>query len=1172
MASKSRIGAQSTARALAPPTTSPDARTGRTAPPLRFVSAASLFDGHDAAINMIRRLLQSHGAEVIHLGHNRSVAEIVRAAVQEDADAIAASSYQGGHNEYFAYMVDMLRELGCEHIRVIVGGGGTIAPHEVEALQHYGVERIYTPEDGRKLGLDGMIDDVFARVRSASKPVYAPRPLNARDHAQIARAITLLENAAPDDGEADRLRAAVGRARTRAPVVGITGSGGAGKSSLTDELLARLTRQFPDRQIAVVAMDPTRRRSGGALLGDRIRMNSLASDSIFMRSLATRRQHLATSAVLKDVIELYQAAGFDLVIVETAGTGQADSEIVDLVDVSLYVMTGEYGAASQLEKIDMLDFADLIVLNKSDKRGSQDSLRDVRKQWRRNHPAQARLADADLPVFPTVASRFNDPGVNRLFAALCGRLASLEGEGREETAASWPAVAPEPAEPTPREPLIPGSRVRYLAEIARAGRAAREATERQAVAARRAYGLHQALQALADAGLPAPLERYGEQALTDPDVDATRRELRAAYNRALEEVGSEGVGELKAWPSRVRAATSDSYSYRVRDREVKGDNYTETLSRQRVPKIAVPRFADWGEQLRFIRSENLPGFYPYTGGVYPYRREAEDPTRMFAGEGAPERTNRRFHYLARGGNAVRLSTAFDSTTLYGEDPDTRPDIYGRTGNSGVSVATLDDMKKLYSGFDLTLPSTSVSMTINGPAPMILAMFMNTAVDQRVERHLRAEGRWSEAQRRIEALHREAAERGLAPPAYKGERPAGHDGSGLALLGVTGDQLLEREVYERIRSETLQAVRGTVQADILKEDQAQNTCIFSTEFALRMMGDVQQYFIDRRVRNFYSVSVSGYHIAEAGANPVSQLAFTLANGFTIVEYYLARGMAIDDFAPNLSFFFSNGMDPEYAVIGRVARRIWARAMRDLYRGGPRSQMLKYHVQTSGRSLHAREISFNDIRTTLQALYALFDNCNSLHTNAYDEALTTPTEESVRRAVAIQLIINRELGLNKTQNPWQGSFALEYLTDLVEEAVYREFEALAERGGVLGAMETMYQRGKIQEESLYYETKKHDGSLPIVGVNTFLSKSDGAQEHAGTTLIRSTEEEKQDQVAAVRAFQARNAERAPAALERLGRVAAEGGNVFAELMESVKVCSLGQISRALYEVGGRYRRNM
>ena len=1138
-------------------------------PPLRFVSAASLFDGHDAAINMIRRLLQAHGAEVVHLGHNRSVADIVRAAIQEDADAIAVSSYQGGHNEYFAYMVDMLRERGYEHVRVVVGGGGTISPEEIAALERRGVEKIYTPEDGRQMGLNGMIDDVFARLSAVPKPKYEFRPLNARDHGHVARTISILEGAEENGVAGEQIRRALSRSRHKAPVIGITGTGGAGKSSLTDELLGRLVRAFPDLQIAVVAMDPTRRRSGGALLGDRIRMNSLAAESIFMRSLATRRQNLATSAVLKEVIELYKAAGFDLVIVETAGIGQSDTEIVDLVDLSLYVMTSEYGAASQLEKIDMIDYADMIVLNKSEKRGAEDSLRDVRKQWRRNHPDKAKLADGDIPVFPTIASRFNDPGVNRLFAAICHELAG-KAIGRE--AGAWTVTDVGPTELTRREPLIPGSRTRYLADIVQQGRNLRVRIEEQVEAARRAFGMYEALKALRDAQLPGELERFPDAALTDSAADSTRRELRAAYNKALDEVGADAVGELKAWPARVRSATDDTYAYKVRDKVVKGENYTESLSHQRVPKLAVPKFRDWGEILHFILTENLPGAFPYTGGVYPYRREEEDPTRMFAGEGPPERTNRRFHYLAGGHGAARLSTAFDSTTLYGEDPDTRPDVYGRTGNSGVSIATLDDMKKLYSGFDLCLPSTSVSMTINGPAPMLLAMFMNTAIDQRAERYLKAEGHWSAAQRKIEALHKDAAERGCALPTYKGELPKGHDDTGLALLGVTADQLLEPEIYARIKSEALQAVRGTVQADILKEDQAQNTCIFSTEFALRMMGDVQAYFIDKKVRNFYSVSISGYHIAEAGANPISQLAFTLANGFTIVEYYLARGMKIDDFAPNLSFFFSNGMDPEYAVIGRVARRIWARAMRDLYRAGPRSQMLKYHIQTSGRSLHAREISFNDIRTTLQALYALFDNCNSLHTNAYDEALTTPTEESVRRAVAIQLIINRELGLNKNQNPWQGSFAIEYLTDLVEEAVYKEFESLSERGGVLGAMETMYQRGKIQEESLYYETRKHDGTLPIVGINTFLSKSDATEEHKGAELIRSTDQEKQDQVAAVRTFQARNVATSPAALRKLQQVASSGGNVFAELMESVKVCSLGQISHALYEVGGQYRRNM
>ncbi|MGQ0836303.1 MAG: methylmalonyl-CoA mutase family protein, partial [Gammaproteobacteria bacterium] len=1049
------------------------------AAPLRFVSAASLFDGHDAAINMIRRLLQSQGAEVIHLGHNRSVADIVRAAIQEDADGIAVSSYQGGHNEYFAYMVDMLRELESSHIRVIVGGGGTISPDEIAALEKHGVERIYTPEDGRKLGLRGMIEDVFTRVRSARRPQYEPRPLNPRDHRQIARTISVLEAGGEGNAHIEQVRRMLGRARQHVPVIGVTGTGGAGKSSLNDELLQRFARFFPDRQIAVVAMDPTRRRSGGALLGDRIRMNSLASESIFMRSLATRRQHLATSAVLRDVIELYRAAAFDLIVVETAGIGQSDTEIVDLVDLSLYVMTSEYGAASQLEKIDMLDFADFTVLNKFEKRGGEDSLRDVRKQWRRNHIDRAKLPDPDVPVFPTIASRFNDPGVNRLFAAICGRLDAL---GSAQSAApgtkSWSVKDVGPVEFVSRDPLIPGSRSRYLAEIAQNGRGSRERIEEQAQSARLAFSHYESLKALRDAALPGPLDRYGETALDDGAADPTRRELRAAYNRALDAIGAEGVGELKAWPARVKSVRDDTFSYKVRDRLVTGENYTETLSRQRIPKLAVPRVQDWGEILHFILTENLPGAYPYTGGVYPYRREEEDPTRMFAGEGPPERTNQRFHYLSRGHEATRLSTAFDSTTLYGEDPDTRPDIYGRTGNSGVSIATLDDMKKLYSGFDLCLPSTSVSMTINGPAPMILAMFMNTAIDQRIERWLRADGRWPAAQKRVAEAHREIAERGATAPAYKGTLPEGHDGTGLALLGLSGDRIVDRETYEKVKAEALSLVRGTVQADILKEDQAQNTCIFSTEFALRMMGDVQQYFIDNRVRNFYSVSISGYHIAEAGANPISQLAFTLSNGFTIVEYYLARGMKIDDFAPNLSFFFSNGMDPEYAVIGRVARRIWARAMRDLYRAGPRSQMLKYHIQTSGRSLHAREIQFNDIRTTLQALYALFDNCNSLHTNAYDEALTTPTEESVRRAVAIQLIINRELGLNKNQNPWQGSFLVDYLTDLVEEAVYKEFESLSERGGALGAMETKYQRGKIKEESLYNETRKHDRSLPRV----------------------------------------------------------------------------------------------
>jgi methylmalonyl-CoA mutase len=1139
--------------------------------PLRFVSAASLFDGHDAAINMIRRLLQAHGAEVVHLGHNRSVADIVRAAIQEDADAIAVSSYQGGHNEYFTYMVDMLREKGASHIRVVVGGGGTIAPHEVEALEAHGVEKVYTPEDGRRLGLDGMIEDVFRRVRAAQKPPFNFSPLNLRDHSQLARAISVLE-ASAGESSADPIRKAIANTKHRPPVIGLTGTGGAGKSSLNDELLQRFLRHFPDRNIAVIAMDPTRRRSGGALLGDRIRMNSLvAADNVFMRSLATRRQHLATSAVLSDVIGLMKLAGFDLIVVETAGIGQSDTEIADLVDLSVYVMTSEYGAASQLEKIDMLDYADVIVLNKFEKRGAEDALRDVRKQWRRNHRERAHLPDDQVPVFPTIASRFNDPGVNRLFAELCKRL-----DAKTE-ASKWHVEDPGPIEFVSRDPLIPANRSRYLAEIAAEGRRVRGNIEAAVEAASRAFGLYESLKALHDAALPAPLDRYPDEALNDSSADATRRELRAAYNHALDEIGAANIAELKRWPERVRSVSDEKYSYKVRDRIVEGDNYTVSLSGNSLPKIAVPRYRDWGETLRFILNENLPGSYPYTAGVYPYRRAQEDPIRMFAGEGGPERTNRRFHYLARGQAATRLSTAFDSATLYGEDPDVRPDIYGRIGNSGVSIATLDDMKKLYSGFDLCAPNTSVSMTINGPAPIILAMFMNTAIDQRVERFLREQGRWADAERRIAELHDAIRARGVEVPRYEGSLPDGHDGSGLALLGLTSDQLiapgvLTAEEHARIAAEALSQVRGTVQADILKEDQAQNTCIFSTEFALRMMGDVQQYFIDRKVRNFYSVSISGYHIAEAGANPITQLAFTLANGFTIVEYYLARGMKIDDFAPNLSFFFSNGMDAEYAVIGRVARRIWARAMRDRYGANARSQMLKYHIQTSGRSLHAQEIQFNDIRTTLQAMYALFDNCNSLHTNAYDEALTTPTEESVRRAVAIQLIINRELGLNKNENPWQGSFFLEYLTDLVEETVYKEFESLSERGGVLGAMETMYQRSKIQEESMYYEKLKHDGTLPLIGVNTFLSEHDPAETHKSIPLFRSTQAEKDFQVAAVRAFQARHAAEAPEALARLKRCATSGGNVFGELMNAVKVCSLGQITHALYEVGGQYRRNV
>ncbi|MCA1798502.1 MAG: methylmalonyl-CoA mutase family protein [Xanthomonadaceae bacterium] len=1140
-----------------------------TGTPLRFITAASLFDGHDAAINIIRRLLQGHGAEVIHLGHNRAVAEIVRAALQEDADGIAVSSYQGGHMEYFKYMVDMLREADAEHIRIVVGGGGTIAPHEIAELEAYGVEKIYSPDDGMRMGLEGMIDDVFVRVRNWQRPNFKPGRPEPGDHQQIGRTISLLEQLAPVDGDRslDGLRRVWRESDHRPPIIGITGTGGAGKSSLTDELLNRFLQAFPDLRIAVLAVDPTRRRTGGALLGDRIRMNSLADDRIFMRSVATRRAHLATSEVLEDTIQFLRSCGFGLILVETAGIGQSDSEVVDLVEFPVYVMTSEYGAASQLEKIDMLDFAEIVVLNKFEKRGAEDALRDVRKQWKRNQKA-FKMPDEQVPVFPTIASQFNDPGVNRLFVALLTRMV----EKLKLDPKAWRIDLDLQVEGSGRAALVPPQRTRYLAEIAEQGREVHGDIAARCDAASLAQSLYQALEVLEDPELPQPLDAFAPPKEIAVRSTAPTHEqfkpLRERYNQALEDIGAEGLKLLRGWPKLKESVTADTYSYTVREREITGENYTESLSRLKVPKIAVPRSRDWGDLLLFLMEENLPGHYPYTAGVYPYRRLAEDPARMFAGEGTPERTNRRFHYVARGQPATRLSTAFDSVTLYGEDPDERPDIYGRIGNSGVSIATVDDMKKLYSGFDLCAPTTSVSMTINGPAPMILAMFMNAAIDQRIERHLKETGEWDAARKKAGK-----AFAGYATPQYDGDLPSGHDGVGLDTLGIAGDRLVDAETYAKLKAEAMSQVRGTVQADILKEDQAQNTCIFSTDFALRMMGDMQAHFSANGVRNFYSVSISGYHIAEAGANPISQLAFTLANGFTIVEYYLARGMPIDDFAPNLSFFFSNGMDPEYAVIGRVARRIWARAMRERYGASARSQMLKYHIQTSGRSLHAQEIQFNDIRTTLQALYALYDNCNSLHTNAYDEAITTPTEESVRRALAIQLVINRELGLNKNENPLQGAFIIDELTDLVEEAVYAEFERISERGGVLGAMETMYQRGKIQEESLHYEALKHDGRLPIVGVNTFMPH-EGEEQDADVEvqLIRSTEEEKQQQITNIRAFHARHAAEADAALAKLQQVARAGGNVFEELLESVKVCSLGQISGALYAVGGRYRRNM
>jgi methylmalonyl-CoA mutase len=1134
------------------------------ATPLRFVTAASLFDGHDAAINIMRRLIQAQGAEVIHLGHNRSVLDIVRAAIQEDADGIAISSYQGGHNEFFKYMIDQLRERGAGHIRVFGGGGGTITLNEISELEAYGIERIYNPDDGMKMGLVEMIEDLMQRTTKSRIPTKYPGQLELDNARTIANVISALEDEVFSEAELTLKRREWQGAKKQAPVVGITGTGGAGKSSVTDELLNRFGQSFPDMKIAVLAVDPTRRRTGGALLGDRIRMNSLRNENMYMRSMATRRQHLATSIILKDAISFLKSAGFDLVLVETAGIGQSDSEIVDLVDLPVYVMTSDFGAQSQLEKIDMLDYAELVVLNKFDKRAAEDALRDVRKQWKRNHLA-FHATDDEIPVYPTIASQFNDPGITWMFANLCRLLAAK----LDLPAESWtPKIDTEIKQPKATV-LIPGNRTRYLSEIADQGRLINAEIVLQAEAASRAQNYFESLAALEDQALPARFDLYPDRDLlagTSPP-DRTLLLLRQRYNDAMRSLSSEAVQLLKNWPKQKHGLRTEQYAYEVRGREITGKNFKESLSRLQIPKIGMPRDTDWGELLSFLMRENLPGYYPYTAGVFPYRRSGEDPIRMFAGEGTPERTNRRFHLLANGQPAVRLSTAFDSVTLYGEDPHTRPDIYGKVGNSGVSIATLDDMKKLYSGFDLCAPNTSVSMTINGPAPMMLAFFMNAAIDQQVELYLHKHGRWEEAKKTIEAHFSNRLQ-----PHYCGELPQGNNALGLALLGITGDKLVDADTYAKIKAETLTRVRGTIQADILKEDQAQNTCIFSTEFAMRMMGDIQQYFVDHGVRNFYSVSISGYHIAEAGANPISQLAFTLSNGFTIVEYYLARGMNIDEFAPNLSFFFSNGMDPEYTAIGRVARRIWARAMRERYGANRRSQMLKYHIQTSGRSLHAQEIQFNDIRTTLQALYALFDNCNSLHTNAFDEAITTPTEESVRRAVAIQMIINKELGLNFCENPWQGSFIVDELTDLVEEAVYQEFERISERGGVLGAMDTMYQRSKIQDESLYYENLKHDGTLPIVGVNTFLPPDGGHGEVGAIKLMRSTEFERDQQVTNVENFRLAHREEGESQLVHLQQMARERNNTFEALIEAAKTCSLGSMSHSLYDVGGEYRRNM
>ncbi len=1106
---------------------------------IRIVTAASLFDGHDAAINIMRRIMQKSGAEIIHLGHNRSALEIVDTAIQEDAQGIAITSYQGGHNEYFKYIYDLLKEKGAGQIKIFGGGGGTILPSEIEELQSYGIAKIYSPDDGREMGLQGMINDVIRKCDFSIGETLNGEldELNTSYYGNISRVITAFENYQDlHEDIIDDIHSKAAEINT--PVLGITGTGGAGKSSMVDELVRRFLLSYPDKKIAIISVDPSKRKTGGALLGDRIRMNSIRNDRVFMRSLATRQSNLALSKHVQGAVDVMKVAGFDLVILETSGIGQSDTEIVDHSDVSLYVMTPEYGAASQLEKIDMLDFADIIAVNKFDKRGALDALKDVKKQYQRNHDLWHDDPD-EMPVYGTIASQFNDPGTNHLFI----HLMTLLQEKKEVS------FGESPFENTKGESekiyIIPPNRTRYLSEIAEDNRKYNVWVEKQAE-------LASTLQALQKAS-----EIIGDQQELKDKIQTLQQDLDGDCTRKLEE-----------WPSKHANYNSDEFVYKVRSKEIKVPTFTKSLSNSRIPRVSLPKYRDQGDLLKWILQENVPGEFPYTAGVFPFKRKGEDPTRMFAGEGGPERTNKRFHYVSLGMPAKRLSTAFDSVTLYGQDPDHRPDIYGKIGNSGVSVCCLDDAKKLYSGFDLCHPATSVSMTINGPAATVCAFFMNAAIDQQCEKYIKEHGLESKVEEVKKAKY---DDKGLSRPIYYGDLPEGNDGLGLMLLGVTGDEVLPEEIYAEQKAIALSAVRGTVQADILKEDQAQNTCIFSTEFSLRLMGDVQEYFIDHNVRNFYSVSISGYHIAEAGANPITQLAFTLANGFTFVEYYLSRGMNIDDFAPNLSFFFSNGIDPEYAVIGRVARRIWAKAMKSLYQGSSRSQKLKYHIQTSGRSLHAQEISFNDIRTTLQALYAIYDNCNSLHTNAYDEAITTPTEESVRRAMAIQLIINHELGLAKNENPLQGAFIIEELTDLVEEAVLTEFDRLTERGGVLGAMETMYQRGKIQEESLYYETLKHNGDLPIIGVNTFLSK-DGSPTILPDEVIRAEKEEKENQINTLNNLKRTNENTSDKLIKQLQQSAINNENLFDQLMEVVKQCSLGEVTNALYDVGGQYRRNM
>lgn len=1115
---------------------------------VRIVTAAALFDGHDAAINIMRRIIQSSGAEVIHLGHDRSAQEVVNCAIQEDANAIAVTSYQGGHVEYFKYMYDLLKEQNCEHIKLFGGGGGVILPTEIAELHAYGITRIYSPDDGRELGLQGMINDLLRQCDYATgKDIKADAAKIAeRNYKSLARIISAAENFNEENATLlHELKVKADQSAT--PVLGITGTGGSGKSSLVDELVRRFLIDFKDKKIAIISVDPSKRKTGGALLGDRIRMNAINNDRVYMRSLATRQSNLALSKYVQDAVNICKAANFDLIILETSGIGQSDTEIIEHSNMSLYVMTPEYGAATQLEKIDMLDFADIIALNKFDKRGALDAIRDVKKQYKRNHNLWD-IADEDIPVFGTIASQFNDPGMNRLYKAVMNKM--VEKTGNKALASQF-FITEEMSE---KIYIIPPSKTRYLSEISENNRSYDKRANQQSEVAQKLYGIQKTIETISESKME--------------DKDRLIKGLSEAFEKTKLDLDPYNLLMIENWEAKKKLWSNEFYEFKVRDKVLKIATHYESLSHTQIPKIASPKYTAWGDILKWNLQENFPGDFPYTAGIYPFKREGEDPTRMFAGEGGPERTNKRFHYVSKGLPAARLSTAFDSVTLYGNDPDHRPDIYGKVGNSGVSICCLDDAKKLYSGFNLADPKTSVSMTINGPAPTLAAFFMNAAIDQQCELYIKENGLEKEVEAKIAAIYKT---KGTVRPTYQGELPAGNNGLGLMLLGVTGDMVLPKDVYETIKAKTLTQVRGTVQADILKEDQAQNTCIFSTEFSLRVMGDVQQYFIDQKVRNFYSVSISGYHIAEAGANPISQLAFTLANGFTFVEYYLSRGMNIDDFAPNLSFFFSNGIDPEYSVIGRVSRRIWSKAMKLRYGGNERSQMLKYHIQTSGRSLHAQEIDFNDIRTTLQALYAIYDNCNSLHTNAYDEAITTPTEESVRRAMAIQLIINRELGLAKNENPLQGSFIIEELTDLVEEAVLTEFDRISERGGVLGAMETMYQRGQIQEESLYYETLKHNGEYPIIGVNTFLS-SKGSPTVIPQEVIRSTTEEKEYQITMLAELHNTHKAEHDACVKRLQHAAIQNQNIFGELMDAVKFMSLGQITRALFEVGGQYRRNM